>query len=54
MSKIPYDFDVFQTAIINPGHCLLKMHKRFVNDFSTASYLITRHHAKTCKITLSW
>ena len=46
MSKIPYDFDVFQTAIINPGQLFLKMHKRFVNDFSTASYLITRHHAE--------
>ena len=46
MSKIPYDFDVFQTAIINPGQLFIKMHKRFVNDFSTASYVITRHHAE--------
>ena len=46
MSKIPYDFDVFQTAIINPGSLFIKMHKRFVNDFSTAAYLITRHHAE--------
>ena len=45
MSKLPYDFDVFQTAIINPGSLFIKMHKRFVNDFSTASYVITRHHA---------
>ena len=46
MSKIPYDFDVFQTAIINPGQLFIKMHKRFVNDFSTASYVITRYHAE--------
>ena len=46
MSKLPYDFDVFQTAIINPGALFIKMHKRFDNDISTASYVITRHHAE--------
>ena len=45
-SKIPYDYDVVQLAIINPAQVHLKIHKRFVNDFSTACYLITRHHAQ--------
>ena len=44
-AKIPYDYDVVQLAIINPASVHLHMHKRFVNDFSTACYLITRRHA---------
>jgi len=45
-SQLPYDFDVVQLAIINPASVMVKMHRRYVNDFSTASYLITRHHAR--------
>ena len=45
-SKIPYDYDVIQLAIINPAEVHMKLHRRFVNDFSTACYLITRHHAE--------
>ena len=44
--KVPYDYDVIQLAIINPAEVHLKLHKRFVNDFSTACYMITRHHAE--------
>ena len=44
--KIPYDYDVIQLAVINPAAIHLHMHKRFVNDFSTACYLITRRHAQ--------
>ena len=45
-SKVPYDFDVIQLAIINPAQVHLQFHRRFVNDFSTACYMITRHYAK--------
>ena len=45
-SKVPYDYDVIQLAIINPASLHLKLHRRFVNDFSTACYMITRHHAE--------
>jgi len=45
-SQIPYDYDVIQLAIINPATVHLQLHRRFVNDFSTACYLITRHHAE--------
>jgi hypothetical protein len=45
-SKVPYDYDVVQLAIICTGDLHVKLHKRFVNDFSTAAYMITRHHAK--------
>jgi len=45
-SQLPYDFDVIQLAIINPSSVTIQLHRRFVNDFSTASYLITRHHAR--------
>ena len=45
-SKVPYDYDVVQLAIINPGAIYARLHKRFVNDFSTACYMITRHHAE--------
>ena len=42
----PYDWDVVQLAIICTGDIHVKLHKRFVNDFSTAAYMITRHHAE--------
>jgi len=45
-SLIPYDWDVVQLAIICTGPLHVKIHKRFVNDFSTAAYMITRHHAE--------
>ncbi len=45
-SKVPYDYDVIQLAIINPAEVHMKIHRRFVNDFSTACYMITRHHAE--------
>ena len=42
----PYDWDVIQLAIICTGDIHVKIHKRFVNDFSTACYMITRRHAQ--------
>ena len=45
-AKIPYDWDVVQLAIICTGNLHVKLHRRFVNDFSTACYLISRHHAE--------
>jgi hypothetical protein len=44
--RIPYDWDVMQIAIICTGDVHVRVHKRFVNEFSTACYLITRHHAE--------
>lgn len=44
-SRVPFDYDVVQLAVINPATISLKLHRRFVNDFSTACYMITRHHA---------
>ena len=44
--RIPYDWDVVQIAIICTGDLHVRIHKRFVNEFSTACYLITRHHAE--------
>ena len=46
MSKVPYDWDVIQLAIICTGDLHVRLHKRFVNDFSTACYIISRHHAE--------
>jgi hypothetical protein len=43
--SFPYDWDVVQIAIICTGDLHAKLHKRFVNDFSTACYVINRHHA---------
>ena len=45
-SYFPYDWDVIQLAIICTGDLHVKLHKRFVNDFSTACYVIARHHAE--------
>ena len=44
--RIPYDWDVVQIAIICTGDVHIKIHKRFVNEFSTACYIINRHHAE--------
>jgi hypothetical protein len=46
ISRVPYDYDVIQLAIICPGTLHVNLHRRFVNDFSTACYVITRHHAE--------
>ena len=46
ISKVPYDWDVVQIAVICTGDVHIKVHKRFVNEFSTACYIITRHHAE--------
>ena len=43
--RLPINFDCFQMTIINPQGITLKLHHRFINDFSAACYLITRHHA---------
>ena len=45
-TNFPYDWDVVQIAIICTGDIHTKLHKRFVNDFSTACYVISRHHAE--------
>jgi|TARA_R100000030_G_C3249476_1_gene122611 hypothetical protein len=44
--NFPYDWDVVQISIICTGDIHTKLHKRFVNDFSTACYVISRHHAE--------
>jgi len=46
ISKAPYAWDVLQLAIICTGNIVVPVHNRFVNDFSTACYVITRHHAE--------
>ena len=46
VSRFPYDWDLVQLAIICTGDVHVKIHKRFVNEFSTACYVITRHHAE--------
>ena len=45
ISKAPYCWDVIQLAIICTGDIVVPIHTRFVNEFSTACYTITRHHA---------
>ena len=46
VAHFPYDWDVVQMAIICTGDLHVRLHKRFVNDFSTACYAITRYHAE--------
>jgi len=45
-TNFPFDYDVVQIAIICTGDIHTRLHKRFVKEFSTACYLITRHHAE--------
>ena len=44
-SKIPYDWDCVQLTTICTGDIHVRLHLKFINDFSAAIYLITRHHA---------
>jgi hypothetical protein len=46
IARAPYAWDVIQLAIICTGNIHVPIHTRFVNDFSTACYVITRHHAE--------
>lgn len=46
LSKLPYDWDIFQMAIISTTTIHARLHERFVNDFSTACYAIRRSHAE--------
>ena len=46
IARAPYAWDVIQLAIICTGDIIVPVHTRFVNDFSTACYVITRHHAE--------
>ena len=46
IAKMPYDWDVIQLAIICTGGLHVTLHRRFVNDFSTACYIISRHLAE--------
>lgn len=45
-SLLPYDWDCVQLTTICTGNIHVRLHSRFINDFSAAIYLITRHHAK--------
>ena len=45
-AHFPYDWDVVQIAVICTGDVHVSLHKRFVNDFSTACYVINRYHAE--------
>lgn len=44
-SLIPYDWDCVQLTTICTGDIHVKLHLKFINDFSAAIYLISRHHA---------
>lgn len=43
---IPYDWDIVQISIISVDKLSFFLHKRFINDYSTACYLINRNYAK--------
>lgn len=44
--ELPYDWDIVQLAIIQTGNIHATLHRRFINDFSTAAYLVSRKHAQ--------
>ena len=45
-SRLPYDWDCVQISIICTGDIHVRLHKRFVNDFSTACYIMNRRYAE--------
>jgi hypothetical protein len=44
-SLAPYDWDCLQLTTICTGDIHVKLHLKFINDFSAAIYVISRHHA---------
>lgn len=44
-SLLPYNWDCVQLTTICTGDIHVKLHLKFINDFSAAIYLISRHHA---------
>ena len=44
-SRLPVDWDCIQLTTICTGDIHIQLHNYFINDFSAAAYLITRHHA---------
>lgn len=42
---LPHDWDAIQMTTICTGDIHIRLHRKFINDFSAAFYLITRHHA---------
>ena len=45
ISQLPHDWDSVQLTNICTGDIHVALHPYFINDFSAAAYLITRHHA---------
>jgi len=43
--RLPFDWDCIQLTTICTGDIHVRLHNYFINDFSAAAYLITRHHA---------
>tara|TARA_B100001094_G_scaffold114306_1_gene110270 strand:- start:714 stop:1535 length:822 start_codon:yes stop_codon:yes gene_type:complete len=46
ISHAPHGWDCIQLAVINPSGGHAQIHRRYVNDFSTACYVITRYYAE--------
>ena len=45
-NNLPLYWDCMQLTTICTGDIHIRMHLKFINDFSAACYLITRHHAE--------
>lgn len=45
-SRVIYNWDCLQLSVICTGDIHVQIHNRFVNEFSTACYVITRRYAK--------
>ena len=46
MRRIPYDWDCFQIAVINPRKLVANIHPRYVDDYSTAAFVVNRRYAE--------
>ena len=46
VNNLPLYWDCMQLTTICTGDIHIRMHLKFINDFSAACYLITRHHAE--------
>ncbi len=46
MSRVPYDWDCLQVAIINPRKIVANIHPRYIDDYSTACFVVNRRYAE--------
>ncbi|MEM7269496.1 MAG: glycosyltransferase family 25 protein [Pseudomonadota bacterium] len=52
-ARLPFDLDTLQLVSLNELQATMRLHRRFMHDYSIAAYLITRRHAEKLQALLA-